>query len=92
MEKSEPPTPERETICVPLAALLAMTSIPVRLPMAVGVNVTVIVQLAPPATLLPQLLVAPKSLVVVLIETMASVPLPLVVSVMVCGGLALPTF
>jgi len=51
----------------------------------VGVNVTVMVQVAPPATLLPQLLLAPKSLVVVLIEMLARVPLPLVVSVMVCG-------
>jgi len=84
MEKSVP-GPERETICVPLAALLAMTSVPALPPAAVGVNVTVMVQVAPPATLLPQLLLAPKSLVVVLIEMLARVPLPLVVSVMVCG-------
>jgi len=56
-----------------------------------GLNVTVIVQLAPPATLLPQLLLALKSLLLVLIEEMASVPLPLVVSVMDCPELVLPT-
>jgi len=90
MEKSIP-SPESGTICVPLAALLAMTSIPVRLPMAVGVNVTVIVQLAPPATLTPQLLLGLKSPMLALIEEMASVPLPLVVSVTDCPELVLPT-
>ena len=90
MEKSVP-GPERETICVPFAALLAMTIVPALPPAAVGVNVTVMVQVAPPATLLPQLLLAPKSLVVVLIEKIARVPLPLVVSVTDCPGLVLST-
>jgi len=47
MEKSVP-GPERETICVPFAALLAMTIVPALPPAAVGVNVTVMVQVAPP--------------------------------------------
>jgi len=89
MEKSVP-SPDRETICTPLAALLATTRVPVRLPEAVGVNVTVIEQFPPPATLPPQLLFALK-LLLGLIEEIASVPLPLVVSVTVCAGLVLPT-
>ena len=81
MEKSVA-NPERETICGLSVALSTMTSVPARLPGTVGVNVTLIVQLPPPARLVPQLLPAAKSLLVVLIEDMASVPLPLVVSVM----------
>jgi len=57
----------------------------------VGLNVTVIVQLAPPATLVPQLLPALKSLLLVLIEETARVPLPLVASVTGCPELVLPT-
>ena len=84
------PNADRETICGPLAALLAMTSVPIWLPGTVGVNVTVIVQLPPPGTLVPQLLLAANSLLA-LIEILTSVPLPLVVSVMDCPGLVLPT-
>ena len=79
MEKSVP-NPERETICGLSVALSTMTSVPARLPGAVGVNVTVIVQLPPPGTLLPQVLLARKS-PLALIPDIASVPLPLVVSV-----------
>src|SRR5713101_5336628 len=67
-----------------------MTSVPALPPAAVGVNVTVMVQFAPPATLLPQLSLARKSLLA-LIEEMASVPPPLVMSVTDCPELLLPT-
>jgi len=89
IEKSVP-SPESETICGLSVALSTMTSVPALPPAALGVNVTVMVQFAPPATLLPQLLLARKSLLA-LIEEMASVPPPLVVSVTDCPELLLPT-
>ncbi len=90
MEKSVP-VPDNETICGLSVALSAMTSVPVLLPTAGGVNVTVIVQLPPPATLLPHVLLVRKSLVLALIEVIPSVPVPLVVSVMDCPELTPPT-
>ena len=51
------PVPERLTVCGLPLALSAMLTEAVRLPLAAGVNVTLIVQLAPPATELPQVLV-----------------------------------
>ena len=56
----------------------------------VGVNVTVIVQLAPAATLEPQLLVCEK-LALTEIFVIVSVALPMLVSVMLCGVLLVPT-
>ena len=53
-------------------------------------NVTVIEQFPPPATLAPQLLLAVK-LLLALTEEIASVPVPLVASVTVCAKLVLPT-
>ena len=51
------PVPERLTVCgLPLALSVILTEA-VRLPLAAGVNVTLIVQLLPPATELPQVLV-----------------------------------
>jgi hypothetical protein len=51
------PVPERPTVWgLPLALSLILTEA-VRLPLAVGVKVTLIVQLAPAATELPQVLV-----------------------------------
>jgi len=84
------PTPDSETSCGLSVALSTMTSVPILLPTAVGVNVTVMVQLPPDAKLLPQLLLALKSLLA-LIEDMISVPLPLVVRVMDCPELVPPT-
>jgi hypothetical protein len=52
MEKSVP-VPDRGTICGLLMALSTMTSVAVLVPTTAGVNVTVIVQLPPPATLPP---------------------------------------
>ncbi len=90
MEKSVP-IPESETICGLLVALSTMTSVPVMLPAAVGLNVTVIVQFAPPATLVPQVLLGTKSPMVLLIPEIASVPLPLVLRVIDCPALGVPT-
>lgn len=90
MEKSVP-VPERGIICGLSVALSTMTSVPVLAPTTVGVNVTVIVQLPPPATLLPHVSLVRKSLVLALIEILPSVPVPLVVSVMACPELTPPT-
>jgi len=51
------PVPLNETFCGLPAALSVTDSVPVRLPVPVGVNVTLIVQLAPAPRLIPQLLV-----------------------------------
>ena len=55
------PEPVSETNCGLLEAVSVMVSVPVREPLAVGVNVTLMVQLEFPATLAPQLLVCAKS-------------------------------
>ena len=59
------PVPERLTICGLPLALSVMLTEAVRLPLAAGVNVTLIVQLAPPATELPHVLVCAKLLALV---------------------------
>jgi len=51
------PVPERLTVCGLLGALSVKESEAVRLPVAVGVKVTLTVQLAPAATELPHVLV-----------------------------------
>jgi hypothetical protein len=51
------PVPERLTICGLPLALSVMVTAPLRVPVAVGVKVTLIVQLFPAATLVPQLFV-----------------------------------
>src|SRR5208337_5382639 len=55
------PVPVRVIVCGLPAALSEMLTAAVRVPVAVGVNVTLIVQLPPPATELPQVLVWAKS-------------------------------
>ena len=57
--------PERLTVCGLPLALSVMLTEAVRLPLAEGVKVTLIVQLVPAATLAPQLLVCAKSLALV---------------------------
>jgi hypothetical protein len=56
------PVPESATVCGLLTASLAKVMAAVRVPFAVGVKVTLIVHLAPAATLDPQLFVWAKSL------------------------------
>jgi hypothetical protein len=55
------PVPFNTTIWGELGALSVMVTVPVRLPAAVGVNVTEMVQFAPAATLVPQVWVCAKS-------------------------------
>jgi len=52
------PVPVRLTICGLPAALSEMLTNAVRVPVAVGVNVTLIVQLPPAASELPQVLIS----------------------------------
>jgi hypothetical protein len=68
----------------------------VRAPVAVGLNVTLIVQFAPAATLAPQVLVCEKSPLfvptIVMPEPLnANVAFPVLDSVMFCAALVVPT-
>lgn len=51
------PVPVKVTVCGLLLALSVMTTVPERVPVAVGVNTTLMVQFAPAATEVPQVLV-----------------------------------
>jgi len=57
LARAAAPVPERLTVCGLPLALSVMLTEAVRLPLAAGVNVTLIVQLAPAGTELPQVLV-----------------------------------
>ena len=52
------PVPDRATASVGLVALLATVRVPVRVPVAVGRNVTVAVHEAPAASVAPQVVVS----------------------------------
>jgi hypothetical protein len=67
-----------------------MLRVPVLVPLAVGLKVTGMVQLAPALTLVPQVLVSEKSPLVVMPD-MVSEALPVLVSVTVCALLLFPT-
>lgn len=66
-----------------------IVNVPVRLPAAVGVKIIEIVQLAPTATLVPQLVVSEKSPDAA-IELSASAAVPELVSVTACAALVVP--
>src|SRR5437660_12620838 len=83
-------TPDKATLSGLSAALYVIVSVPVRFPPAAGANVTLMVQLAPAATLLPQVLVWAKSLLAVML-VMLSGACPSFVSFMVGAALELPT-
>ena len=74
------PVPVRLTVCVAGLALSAMVTAPVRVPVAVGLKVTLMVQLAFAATLEPQVLVWEKSPLTVML-VMLRVALPVLLSV-----------
>src|SRR5260221_6529155 len=84
------PVPDSETVAGLPGALLAMLSVPVREPVAVGVKVTLTVQDAPAARVVPQLLVCAKSPVAENEETDAAVP-PVLLTVTACEPLVEPT-
>ena len=66
-------------------------SVPVRLPLAVGVKTTLMAQVAPTLSVDPQLLLCAKSPVVLMAE-MVMVVSPLLVRVNCWPGALLPTF
>ena len=84
------PEPERVTVCGLPLALSAMLKEALRVPAAVGVNITAITQLAPAARVLPHVLVSPKSLALVPVKptlVMVKVEPPVLVRVTLCDEL-----
>jgi hypothetical protein len=96
MERPGPPVdgpdPVKGINCGLLDALSVTLSEAVRVPAAVGVKVTLIVQLAPAATLDPQVFVCAKSpgSVPVRLILRFSCELPAAVRTMGCDGLVVP--
>ena len=85
------PVPVSATVCGLPVAVSVTVMVPGWLPVAVGVKVTVMVQLAAAATDAPQVLVwAYCALAAMLV--MVSAPVPPVVSVTVCAALVVFTF
>jgi hypothetical protein len=84
------PVPLRATLCGLPIALSEMLMVPVLVPLATGLKVTEIVQLAPTLTLVPQVLVWEKSPLVVIVRGVRA-PVPVLDSVSVCGELRVET-
>lgn len=85
------PVPDRATVCGLPVALSVTVIVPGWLPVAVGVNITVMEQLAPAATEVPQVLVwVYGALAAILV--MLSAAVPELVSVMACAALVVFTF
>ena len=84
------PLPESETVCGLLESLSAMLSVADSAETVVGLNVTLIVQLEPAATLAPHVLVSKKSALLVPVNVMLlmfNVTLVRFPSVTVCAAL-----
>jgi hypothetical protein len=78
------PVPDKLTVCGLPGALSVMLTAPLRLPPAVGLNVTLIAHLAPAPKLVPQLFVSVKfALAAMLVIVIPA--LPLFVRVIVCA-------
>jgi hypothetical protein len=88
------PVPDKLIVCGLSDALSVMEIDAARDPAAEGVNVALIVQLAPAATLLPQVFDCEKSpgfVPLSAIAEMLRVALPALVSVTGCAALVVPT-
>ena len=88
------PVPERLTVCGLPLALSVMLTEAVRLPLAAGLNVTLIVQLLPAATELPHVLVWAKSLALLPVRArlvILKAALPVLLRVAICAVLVAPT-
>lgn len=83
------PTPERRTVCGLVDALSVTTSEPLLLLDAVGVNVTLILQLAPAARPAPQLFICAKSPVRVIPVIVRGAP-PVLLRVTTWAALVVP--
>jgi len=84
------PLPDKLTVCGLPVALSVIDSVPVLVPVVVGVKVTLIVQLAPVLSLAVPLFASEKSPLAVMV-LMFTVLLPVLVSVTACGVLVVPT-
>jgi len=84
--------PDRLDVCGLPVALSATLSIPVLVPVAVGVNTTLILQLAFAARLVVQVVVETLKSPVVEITMLVSATVCLLVRVNTVAGLATPTF
>jgi hypothetical protein len=85
------PVPVNETVCGLPGALSATESVPVRVPVAVGVNVTEILQFEPAASVVEQVFVCAKSPVRE-IPMPVNVDVPSLYSVTICAALVVPKF
>jgi hypothetical protein len=83
------PVPVNDTVCGDAVALSFTVSVPVRVPLAVGLKVTEILQLDPAVTLPPQVFVSPKSPATAMDITLR-VECPELFSVTVCAALVVP--
>ena len=77
-------------VSVPASLVPVMESAPLRVPVVVGVKVTLMVHEPPAARLLPHLLVWPKSPLVAML-VMASAATPVLLSVTGCEALVVPS-
>jgi len=84
------PVPVRPTVCGLPEALSVTLELPVRVPDAVGVNVTLMLQFPPDASEPPQLSVSAKSPLATML-LMVRVAVPVFDSVTVCAALVVPT-
>jgi hypothetical protein len=82
------PVPVSVTVCGLPVALLVMLSVPLRVPVVVGVNVMATVQLAPAASVAAQVVLRAKSPLAVMPVMDRLLPLP--VSVTIWTALVLP--
>ena len=85
------PVPLRLAVCGLPAALSVTLTVPVRVPVADGVKVTLMLQLLPAASVLPQLLVCAKSLLAAMLA-IASDPVPLLLRVRIPAAEVVPRF
>ncbi len=83
------PLPLSVIFCGLLATLSVMVIVPVLAPAAVGVKVTLMVQLVPPARLLPQVLVSAKSPPGTMLA-MVNAMLPVFARVICCAAVVPP--
>ena len=94
-DKSYKPVPDNATFCGLLAALSLTPKAALRAPLALGLNLTLIVQLAPTANELPQLWVCEKSpalVPVIAIPLIVNVVVPTFVNVTGLAAVVIPTF
>jgi hypothetical protein len=85
-----PLTTVKLTVCVTAGAATFTVRVEVPVPVEIGLAVTVTVQLAPAASVVPQALVSANHVAcppVMPTEVMESVPVPVLVTVTVCGRL-----